>query len=285
MGQGALVNGGMAAPAAVAAPPAASGRSLWPLPALAVWALAWGLFLALRELGLDDAPALLAATLAGGVLALFAGTRSRRLIVALGFPVSLLAGGVALLPGPVWLLGLAALALLYPLEAWHDAPFFPTPARALDQLDRLAPLAPYARVLDAGCGLGHGLAALQRPYPRVCLEGIERSRPLAWLARWRCQAVGPRARIRRGDMWREDWSGYAMVYLFQRPESLARAVAKAGRELQPGAWLVSLEFEAAELVPQAVQHGPDGRPVWLYRAPFVARDEAAPGSSSAASGR
>ena len=33
-----------------------------------------------------------------------------------------------------------------------------------------------------------------------------------------------------------------MVYLFQRPESMERAFAKATHELAPGCWLVSLEF-------------------------------------------
>ena len=242
----------------------------WPLPALAAWALAWGLFATLRRLDVDAGLALLAAGALGALLASFAATPWRRLIVALGFPLALLVSGAASLPAPVWLLGLGLLALVYPLNAWRDAPFFPTPAGALDQLDRLAPLAPYARVLDAGCGLGHGLAALQRTYPRALLEGVERSRPLAWLARWRCHAVGPRARVHPGDMWAEDWSPYAMVYLFQRPESLPRAVAKATWELAPGAWLASLEFEATELEPQAVLRSGD-RPVWLYRAPFVTR--------------
>jgi hypothetical protein len=70
-------------------------------------------------------------------------------------------------------------------------------------------------------------------------------------------------------MWRSDWRDCALVYLFQRPESLPRAVAKAADELRPGAWLVSLEFEAAQLRPQAVARCADGRALWLYRAPFV----------------
>jgi hypothetical protein len=32
-------------------------------------------------------------------------------------------------------------------------------------------------------------------------------------------------------MWRADWSGYQLVYLFQRPESMARAWAKGCAEM------------------------------------------------------
>ena len=59
-----------------------------------------------------------------------------------------------------------------------------------------------------------------------------------------------------------------MVYLFQRPESMPRAVEKARAELKPGAWLVSLEFIAEELKPTAKLNSVEGKPVWLYRAPF-----------------
>ena len=84
-------------------------------------------------------------------------------------------------------------------------------------------------------------------------------------------------------MWAADWGGHALVYLFQRPESLPRAVAKARRELADGAWLASLEFEAAELEPQAVLRRAGERPLWLYRAPFVERP--GPAAASRPSGR
>jgi trans-aconitate methyltransferase len=141
---------------------------------------------------------------------------------------------------------------------------FPTPAGALRGLGAGVPMGPGAPVLDAGCGLGAGLRELRREYPQAALEGIEWSWPL-WLASsLRCRF----ARIRRGDLWSADWSSFALVYLFQRPESMARAAAKAAHELRPGAWLASLEFEIASLQPQLVLDSPDGRRVWLYRAPF-----------------
>lgn len=262
---------GATAPPPAWARAARSGLARWPLPALLGWLAAWSAFSALRPLSTPLAVAL------GGALglgfAIPAPTRMRRALVALGFPLSLLASGV---PAWAWLLPLALLAAAYPRSAWRDAPLFPTPAGALDGLAGAAPLSPGARVLDAGCGLGHGLAALRRAYPHARLEGVESSAPIAWAAALRCRRAPLRAAVRRGDMWAADWRPHALVYLFQRPESLPRAVAKARAELADGAWLASLEFEAAGLEPQAVLRGADGRPLWLYRAPFVARAADAP---------
>ena len=234
----------------------------WPLPALAAWALVWLLWRLAVEAGLPAPAATAAATLAGVLAARGAATRTRVLVVALGFPLSLaLVGLAASGPAWLWLLPAGALALAYPMSTWRDAPLFPTPAAALAELPQAAPLPARARVLDAGCGLGHGLAALRHAYPTARFDGVERSAPFAWLARLR----QPWARIVRGDMWAHDWSGYALVYLFQRPETLPRALAKAQREMTGGGWLASLEFEAAGVTSVARLRTPDGRPLWLYR--------------------
>jgi SAM-dependent methyltransferase len=240
---------------------------VWPLPALGAWAAAWALYLALNASGAPAWIALALATALGALPGVFATTPWRRLFVAAGFPLSMAASGLAALPAWAWLLPLAALAAIYPLHAWRDAPLFPTPAGALHGLARLAPLAPQARVLDAGCGLGAGLNELRREYPAARLAGIEWSWPLRLLCALRCR----HASVRRGDIWAADWSGHDLVYLFQRPESMARAVEKAGRELRSGAWLASLEFEAPMLKPTARLHRDGAKPVWLYRAPFVTR--------------
>ena len=233
----------------------------WPLPALLAWAGAWLVFVGLQR---TAAPALLAVLLAcsGGVVAsLLARTWWRRSWVALGFPLSLALTGAVALPAWAWLAPLALLLLVYPLNAWRDAPVFPTPRQALDGLAGRAPLPAQARVLDAGCGMGDGLQALRRAYPQARIEGVEWSWPLRLLCALRC----PWARVRRGDMWRADWSGYQLVYLFQRPESMERAGAKARAELAPGAWLVSLEFPLPDTPAQAQLRLPGGRRVWLYQ--------------------
>ncbi|MBA4178945.1 MAG: hypothetical protein C0505_20705 [Leptothrix sp. (in: Bacteria)] len=114
---------------------------------------------------------------------------------------------------------------------------------------------------DAGCGLGHGLAALRQLWPQAAHSGVEWSPVLAWAARWRCRG----ARVQRGDMWAVPWSDFDLVYLFQRPESMARAHSKAARELAPGAWLVSLEFAVPGVAPVACLQGGGRKPLWIYQ--------------------
>ncbi|HQQ69776.1 MAG TPA: class I SAM-dependent methyltransferase [Alicycliphilus sp.] len=240
-------------------------RLPWPLPALAAWAGAWLVFAALRT----ALPPLLALLLACGVGvagSLLAAGWWRRGLVALGFPLSAALTGAVALPAWAWLLPLALLLLVYPINAWRDAPLFPTPPGALRGLQAHAPLADGALVLDAGCGLGDGLRALRGAYPRARLQGLEWSWPLALLCRLRC----PWAQVRRGDIWAADWSGYALVYVFQRPESMARVAAKASAEMAPGGWLVSLAFALPQTLPSARLPAFAGHDLWIYRLPLQA---------------
>jgi len=241
--------------------PVTDRRLPWPLPALLCWALAWGHWLGMQSLGAGVGISFASAVLISSALALMARSRWRRLMIAAGFPLSFALSGLASgWSAAWWLLPLVLLAVAYPVRAWSDAPLFPTGASALDGLDELIDLPADARVLDAGCGLGHGLQALRRVWPDARLEGTEWSRPWRLIAALRC----PWARIRQGDMWAQSWTDHALVYLFQRPESMPRAVEKARREMRPGTWLVSLEFEAKGLRPHARLQQPGQRPVWIY---------------------
>jgi hypothetical protein len=251
---------------------APSAKLPWPAPAVLVWLGAWGLFYAALGLGVAYSLALVLASGFGGLLSFWGATWWRRGLIASGFPVSLAlslpAAGLAALPAWVWLVPLVVLLLMYPLSAWRDAPLFPTPRNALGGLTSAAPLPPAAKVLDAGCGLGHGLQALRIAYPHAQLHGAEWS----WLLRWACARRCPWAHVRRANIWRMAWEPYQMVYLFQRPESMQRAVSKANAELQPGAWLVSLEFEATHLISTTQIQTSSGKMLWLYQAPFKFKD-------------
>jgi len=242
---------------------------MWPLPALAAWAACWAVHAGGLALGAPPWLAAGSALVLGVLLAIGAATPWRRFFMAIGFPLSLAASGLAGgLPAWLWLAPLGALVFVYPVGAWRDAPMFPTARGTLAGLGRRVVLAPGAAILDAGCGLGDALGELHREYPQASFHGIEKSSPLALAARWRCRF----ARVRRGDMWADDWSRFDLVYLFQRPESMARAAAKAARELREGAWLASLEFEIEGLrASRTLPCGKAGRQLWLYRAPFTPR--------------
>lgn len=244
--------------------PAARLSLAWPLPAVAAWTSAWALQILLGHAGLGPRPAALLACLLPLLFLPGADSRMRQVCLLLGYPVMLLGSLLAgVLPAWVWLVPLGLLMLLYPRAAWRDAPLYPTPAAAFDGLAQQLPLPADARILDAGCGLGDGLRALKRAYPLARLEGIEASRPLGWIARLRCRG----ASIRRGDLWAADWREVDLVYLFQRPESMPRALHKAQAELPPGAWLLSLAFplpgQRADLRMPA-----GGHTLYAYRAPF-----------------
>jgi len=244
-------------------------RLPWPLPAMLAWGICWLAYRLGNVLGLSPSLALALSTLTGLLLSLAFASWWRRIMVAAGFPLALLASGAAVVPGWAWLVLMLAALVVYPVKAWRDAPLFPTPPDALAGLQPMLELPRDAAVLDAGCGLGHGLRALRAAFPQARLHGIEWSWPLrAW-----CGLSCPWAQVRHGDIWQVSWRPYMLVYLFQRPESMSRAVAKARADMAPGSWLVSLEFEARELQAEHVLHLPDGRPVWAYRLPFHASSQ------------
>lgn len=254
----------------------------WPAPAFLAWAAGWAAAWSCRQAGLGGGADLAAGTVVAIALAASNAGAWRRLIAAAGFPVSalLLAVGARQLDASAWLLALAPLLLLYPLRAWRDAPFFPTPAAALEGLERVVQPAP-ARVLDAGCGLGHGLMALRRVWPGAALHGVEWSAPMAWLARRRL----PRADIVRGDMWAGSWARFDLVYVFQRPETMPRAWQKAQAEMAEGAWFASLEFPVPGVAPVAVVDAGVGRPVHVYRVRCAATRARSSRSTGAVAGR
>jgi hypothetical protein len=241
----------------------------WPIPALLTWLGSWLLFQLLLSFGLNEMLAILVPTFLGGLLSRFGDTPMRKALVMIGFPVSwlVLNNQISIAP-EAWLILMLIVILIYPKRAWKDAPLFPTPRRALRLVPDHITLLADAKVLDAGSGMGDGLIALRDAFPRAQLHGLEMSWPLRWLSALRC----PFARIRQGDIWQANWQSYELVYMFQRPETMPRAVEKAQAELNPGAWLVSLEFEARQIEPFAVVESPDGRPVWIYQMPFHHRE-------------
>jgi hypothetical protein len=236
----------------------------WPLPAVGAWGCAWAFFMMLTHLRMPVWLAAAWALLIPGWVAMQSHGWMKRVLVLVGFPLSfLLMGKATLVPPWAWLLPLGLLLAIYPMRAWRDAPLFPTEQGSLRGLAARLAIAPDARILDAGCGLGHSLRELNTEWPRSLLSGVEKSWPLAMFARMLC----PFARVRAGDMWAQDWREQDVVYLFQRPETMERAWHKARSEMRAGAWLVSLEFAVPRLNATHCLQVSGRRPVWAYQVP------------------
>ena len=236
----------------------------WPLPAIGAWGCAWVTFVLLVQLRLPAWLAAAWALLAPAWVALQSAGWLRRSLVLAGFPLSsLVLGQSAAIPPWAWLFPLVALLAIYPVRAWRDAPVFPTTRGTLDGLAARLSLPAQARILDAGCGLGHGLRELQAQWPSARLDGVERSALLAMMATLRC----PYARVRSADMWAGSWAKVDLLYLFQRPESMPQAWQKACLEMRPGSWMVSLEFAVPGITADFEHQAPGHRRLWIYRIP------------------
>ena len=74
--------------------------------------------------------------------------------------------------------------------------------------------------------------------------------------------------MRQGDIWLADWSSYQLIYLFQRPESMTRALIKSA-EMPPGSWLVSLDFALPGVTATACLEGNSRHKVWIYAIPLA----------------
>lgn len=239
-------------------------RSLlaWPTPALAIWSLSALIHHTALNLQWQPGVSIGLASCASLLGACWMKNRWRALFVALGFPIMMLLINITSgISAMWWLMGMLALLLIYPLKAWNDAPYFPTHEGALQSLNSVIHVQDHAKILDVGCGLGAGIRNLQAIYPLAEVHGVEWSRPLAWLCRWKC----PRATIHRADMWEFSWQAFDLIYVFQRPESMELIFQKAQRELKAGSCLVSLEFEVKGIKPTAVLQTHLGKSVWIYQ--------------------
>lgn len=254
-----------------------TGAGAWPWSAFVAWGLGWWLLGGALAAGMQAPTALALAWAPSILLAWWLRGRWRRMLVLAGLPLALAVQQAASAwPAWAWLLPVFLMLALYPLSAWRDAPWFPTPPGALLDLAPGLALASDARILDAGSGLGHGLIALRRAFPEARLDGVERSALLAWGSRLRRMAG---VRVLRQDLWDRSWADYDLVYMFQRPESMGSAWRKACREQRPGSWFVSLEFPVPGQAPTLqLEAGPTSqRPVYAYRLPPAAGPGPQPG--------
>jgi len=147
------------------------------------------------------------------------------------------------LPSWVYLLGFAALALVFWNAAGDRVPLYLSNRTTWQALFELLPETPGGRFLDIGAGLGGTLVYLGKKRPDMRVVGIE-SAPLPFAICWLRIKLASLSNVslRYGDLWKIDLSAYDMVYAFLSPEPMPALFDKVKTEMPPGSTFVSNSF-------------------------------------------
>jgi SAM-dependent methyltransferase len=207
----------------------------------------------------------LAMAQAAGAATVALALRSTRwwLPIHLGFvPLLVLAGRLGIAPG-WYLLGFLLLLAVYWTSFRTQVPLYLSNRATVAAVAALLPADRPVRVLDLGSGTGSLLRPLAALRPDCTFHGIEAA-PAPWLLSRALAGGRPNLHFRRGDFFAASWAGYDVIYAFLSPVPMAAVAAKAGRELRPGAMLISNSFPLPGRAPAEVVEVADRRRTRLY---------------------
>lgn len=178
------------------------------------------------------------------------------------FPLLLAAHALSL--APQWyLFGFLLLLSIFYGAARERVPLYCTGPRTVHALLRHLPKREGLRLLDVGSGWGSLLVGLTEARPDASFVGVENA-PLSYLL-GRLRLAGRRnVRLACGDLWRQDFAAYDVVYVFLSPAVMERLWRKAQGEMRPGSLLVSNTFVVPGVPADEVIEVGDRRGTLLY---------------------
>ena len=121
------------------------------------------------------------------------------------------------------------------------APFYPSPEFAIKNMLDMAGVNSDSVLYDLGCGDGGIVFAVARDYHARKAVGIEKSKKLCSMARWKTKGLA-NASIVEADYDAVYLSEATVVTLYQSASENARLKAKLLRELSEGTTVVSHDF-------------------------------------------
>lgn len=168
---------------------------------------------------------------------------------------------LALAIQPIYFLaGFLLLGLVYWNTFNTQVPLYLSSGKVRQALESLLPPPDPGKrfqFIDIGSGLGGVLTHLARVRPDGDYYGVE-SAPLPYLWSWLRIRFGRyrHCRVRWGDFWDYDLSGFDVVFAYLSPAPMERLWQKAKAEMKPGAVFISSTFSIPGQIPaQTVQTG------------------------------
>ncbi|MZR31070.1 class I SAM-dependent methyltransferase [Sneathiella litorea] len=148
------------------------------------------------------------------------------------------------LPSWIFPVILVLLVLVFWNVAVGRVPLFLTNRTTSEAILKLLPKKKGLHVTDLGSGLGGTLRYLAQKMPDARFTGLETA-PLPFALSWMIGKIvgGRNLDYRFRDIFREDLSGYDVIYCFLSPVPMPRLYEKAKKEMKPGSLFISNSFE------------------------------------------
>ncbi|MFB9356129.1 class I SAM-dependent methyltransferase [Sneathiella chinensis] len=171
-----------------------------------------------------------------------------------------------ILDPPVWVYPVLVGGLL--LVFWNVAinrvPLYLTNRATADCLHRLLPKRAGLAVADLGSGFGGTLRVLSLKRRNQTFFGLETA-PVPWgisILLNRLAGAG-NYRILFQDIWKQDLSGFDVVYCFLSPVPMPALYEKAKKEMKPGSLFISNSFTVPDVPPDRTLTVEDSRKTTL----------------------
>jgi 16S rRNA A1518/A1519 N6-dimethyltransferase RsmA/KsgA/DIM1 with predicted DNA glycosylase/AP lyase activity len=145
-------------------------------------------------------------------------------------------------------------SLLYQWSLISEAPFIPTPQKAIEKIANYVEINDNDVVFDLGCGDGRFLEICYKKNSRASYIGIEKKLVpflLAKLRVWRMKSPF-NIKIVKGNIFKQDFSKATFIYTYLFPEVMEKLEPKLEKELKPGAVVISCDFKFKNKQPEKI---------------------------------
>jgi len=148
---------------------------------------------------------------------------------------------------PLWIVGFLAILIATGMyAAFTSGPFVPSARKRHRTMLKLADLSDSDIVYDLGCGDGRLVFSASKFAKRAI--GYDLSIPLVSYGKI-ASLFHPKAQIRWGNIWKQDYSDATVIFCYLLPGSMKRFHKEVWPTLKPGTRVVSNAFEIHDLKP------------------------------------